>query len=125
MEQPVRYSRQRELIRRLLCGTETHPTAEWIYLRAKEEMPSISMGTVYRNLKLLSDNGEVQIIETSDGSAHYDGDVSSHSHFVCLSCGRVMDVCIPSADCSALESEGFKIAGQKNVIYGICPKCGK
>ncbi|MDR3217289.1 MAG: transcriptional repressor [Clostridiaceae bacterium] len=121
----MRYSKQREVIKRILCETKSHPTAEWIYRQAREVMPSISMGTVYRNLKLLGDTGEAQIIDTDGGVARYDGDVSLHTHFVCLSCGRVIDAEAPLVDCSAMESKGFRVISQKNILFGVCEKCGK
>ena len=79
----MRYSRQRELIIGIIKGRKDHPTADMIYNTARELEPNISLGTVYRNLKLLADEGVIITLETEDKRLHYDGDISRHSHFIC------------------------------------------
>ena len=79
----IKRSRQREAIQQCLMGRRDHPTAETVYLSIKDEFPNISLGTVYRNLSLLSDLGEVQKITVSGGPDRFDADVSQHYHFLC------------------------------------------
>ena len=88
----LKYSRQRESIKRYLMMTKDHPTADTVYLHVKEEFPNISLGTVYRNLNLLTDIGEVIKIPTPDGGDRFDGNVMPHNHFFCTSCRRVLDL---------------------------------
>mgnify|MGYP002774779458 CR=1 FL=1 len=87
-----RYSKQREEIYSVLVNTKTHPTAEWIYEQVRAIDPSISLGTVYRNLGQLCEQGKAIIVETADKKTHYDGCVSEHGHYVCERCGRVFDL---------------------------------
>ena len=87
----LRYSKQRESIKNYLCGREDHPTADMIYTSIREEYPNISLGTIYRNLSLLVEIGEIQKI-TTDGADRFDARVTPHNHFVCRRCGRVMDL---------------------------------
>ena len=71
----LKYSRQRESIKNYLASTTEHPTADTVYMHVKEEFPNISLGTVYRNLNLLTDLGEAVKITTPDGGDRFDGDV--------------------------------------------------
>ena len=87
-----KYSKQREEIINILKESYSHPTAEEVYLLAKEKNPSISRGTVYRNLKFLCDCGEAMALETADKKIHYDGCVNNHRHFICNKCGAVYDL---------------------------------
>ena len=77
----LKYSRQRESIKRFLMSRYDHPTADTIYLHVREEFPNISLGTVYRNLSLLTELGEIIKI-TTDGPDRFDGNVKPHSHFL-------------------------------------------
>ena len=71
----LRYSKQRESIKNYLCGREDHPTADMIYTSIREEYPNISLGTIYRNLSLLVEIGEIQKI-TTDGADRFDARVT-------------------------------------------------
>lgn len=88
----IKYSRQREAIKHYLASTKEHPTADTVYLHVKEDFPNISLGTVYRNLNLLTDIGEAIKIPTPDGGDRFDGNVIPHNHFLCTSCGRLLDL---------------------------------
>lgn len=76
----LKYSRQREAIKTFLAGRYDHPTAETVYLGIKEEFPNISLGTVYRNLSLLSDIGEIQKLSTGIGPDRFDGNQIGRAH---------------------------------------------
>ena len=88
----LKYSKQREAIKSFLVGRYDHPTAETVYLGIKQEFPNISLGTVYRNLSLLSDIGEIQKLSTGIGPDRFDGNAAPHYHFICTRCGRVLDI---------------------------------
>lgn len=123
-----KYSRQRECIRNFMTGRTDHPTADIVYSNVKREMPNISLGTVYRNLMLLSDEGELARVDVGDGVVHFDPDTSVHYHFVCDSCGAVID--IPYRDFRHINDEvsdtfGGRITGHKIFFNGLCPDCVK
>ena len=88
----LKYSRQREAIKEFLAGTKEHPTADTVYMHVREEFPRISLGTVYRNLNLLADIGEITKITTPDGGDRFDAVTNPHYHVICTSCGRVIDL---------------------------------
>ena len=119
----MRNSKQRELIREIIKGRCDHPTAEMIYFSAREVNPTISLGTVYRNLKLLADEKEIMTLETEDKRLHYDGDMSRHSHFICSKCGKIIDLFKPSPMPSELNELGVVVSGEKCVYYGSCLEC--
>ena len=88
----LKYSRQRESIKTCLMNRTDHPTADALYLSIREEFPNISLGTVYRNLNLLVELGEIISFTCGDGSVHFDYTTSPHYHFVCKSCGHIIDL---------------------------------
>ena len=77
-------SRQRELILQILRSTKSHPTATWIFEEARKQMPSISLGTVYRNLAMLKEEGRIREMSVGRGTALYDGDLRNHDHACCM-----------------------------------------
>ena len=119
----MRYSRQRELITDIIKGRCDHPTADMIYNSCREIEPNISLGTVYRNLKLLSDEGVIITLETEDKKIHYDGDLSRHSHFICHRCGKIVDLFKPSGLPEEVNELGLKVTGEKCIYYGKCNDC--
>lgn len=121
----MRYSSRREAILRMLKNTKEHPSAETVYNKVRETIPNISLGTVYRNLKDMTESGELETVETKDGSLHYDADISSHAHFVCETCGKISDIFGYDDIREPLEHAGYKVTGVKTVVYGICPDCLK
>lgn len=124
----LKYSRQREAIKSFLMTRYDHPTAETVYLNIKEEFPNISLGTVYRNLSLLSDIGEIQKLSTGVGPDRFDGNAAPHYHFICKDCGSVLDLKIDGLDhINILAGQGFdgEIEGHVAYFYGKCPCCKK
>lgn len=119
----MRYSRQREIILENLKGRRDHPTADEIYVSCREIEPNISLGTVYRNLKQLADEGDIITLETIDKKVHYDGDVSYHSHFECEKCGKIIDLFMPAKTPKELKEMGLKVKSEKCVYYGLCNDC--
>lgn len=121
-------SRQREEIKEFLMGRKDHPTADVIYTNLRMQDPNISLGTVYRNLNLLAEIGEIQKLRVGDGVDHFDADTSEHNHFVCQRCGRVMDLEMDSIR-SILETASARFPGQIDgyhaYFYGTCEECLK
>jgi len=91
-------SKQRDRILNVLRRTRSHPTAEWVFERVREELPKISLGTVYRNLHVLREQGKIQELDFGEGLKRYDAFVEPHYHFVCDACGTVRDLDVPSFD---------------------------
>ena len=94
----IKRSVQRELIRNNLTHRTDHPTADMVYQSIREELPNISLGTVYRNLRFLVDQGDALSLKLGDGKEHFDGNVNPHFHFICTQCGCVDDIFMPSID---------------------------
>lgn len=121
-------SRQREEIKEFLMDRKDHPTADVIYTNLRMQDPNISLGTVYRNLNLLAEIGEIQKLRVGDGVDHFDADTSEHNHFVCQRCGRVMDLEMDSIR-SILETASARFPGQIDgynaYFYGTCEECLK
>lgn len=122
----LKYSRQREMIKDFLMGRKDHPTADTVYMNVRQTYPNISLGTVYRNLTLLSDIGEIQRLRLGDGTDHFDADTSPHYHFICSNCGSVIDLEMSSIDrITDTAGEHFDgcIQGHVTYFYGLCPAC--
>ena len=120
----MNYSKQRETIYKILSGTKSHPTAEWIYEETKKVLPSVSLGTVYRNLGMLETAGLVKKVSTTLDTEHYDADVSPHAHFVCLKCGRIFDIfCDFDEVNKAATLKGFRTLSAELTATGCCPDC--
>lgn len=122
----LKYSRQRESIKNYLLNTSSHPTADMVYLHVKETFPNISLGTVYRNLNLLVDMGEIIKITTPDGADRFDGCTTPHYHFFCTDCGCMMDLDMePLTQINTLAGENFpgKIEAHTITFYGRCESC--
>ena len=119
-------SRQREEIRDNLRGRYEHPTAERIYTDLRSLDPKLSLGTVYRNLSVLSELGEIRRIAVPDGPDHYDGDISAHQHFYCRKCGRISDVRGCSGEqwiAEASKGCGGEIESLAVMFFGVCKEC--
>jgi len=121
-----KYSRQREAIKEFMMTRKDHPTADIVYMNVRKEFPNISLGTVYRNLTLLSDMGELLRLRIGDGVDHFDATITPHYHFICKDCGAVIDLDLPimhSIDTVADESFGGRIDGHVTYFYGTCQHC--
>jgi Fur family peroxide stress response transcriptional regulator len=119
-----RNTSQKEIIFRFLENTKSHPSAEEVYKAVRKKKPKISRATVYRNLKDLKRKGKVQ--EISADVSHYDGDTSSHAHFICEKCNRVFDVMEVCRGCKMLQKKKVKVGNINNFkiyLYGICRNC--
>ncbi len=121
----MRLTNQRRIILEELKSVKTHPTADEIYGMVRQKMPRISLGTVYRNLEVLSSLGLVRKLENAAGQKRFDGDVSPHHHIRCETCGKVGDI-FDASDISGIELEvstEFRITGVSLEFSGVCPQC--
>ena len=123
-----KHSRQRDSIMQFLMTRKDHPTADIIYMNVRQRNPSISLGTVYRNLTLLTENGEINRLNVGDGVDRFDADTSPHYHLLCEKCGSVVDVKMEDMESiiekAAAHFDGH-VAGHVTYFYGTCPRCMK
>ena len=124
-----RFSKKRQAIYDCLCSTTSHPTADWIYHQLHSDYPDLSLGTVYRNLTQLKAAGLIQSVGVINGQEHFDANVSPHTHLVCQSCGKVVDlfeITLPkSISQKAATASGYQITGVQLQLTGLCPSCTK
>ena len=121
-----RNTRQRSLILEELQKLVSHPTAAELYEIVRRCQPNISLGTVYRNLELLSRLGLIQKLELGGRQARFDGNADSHFHVQCVRCGKVDDIHALSLDLLGGESNdfsGYRILDYTLQFHGICPHC--
>ena len=124
----LKYSRQRESIKACLMARHDHPTADAIYASIREEFPNISLGTVYRNLNLLVELGEILKLRCGVGADHFDADTRPHYHFMCRECGCIEDLPMEiSQEINDLAQEHVhgKIDSHITYFYGVCENCMK
>ena len=119
-------SKQRERIYSLVCSTDTHPTANWIYDELRKDFNNLSMGTVYRNINILIDQKKVQRLEAGSSFDRFDGNVETHYHFICEDCGKIED--LPHEVCSELNTvvnlkTDFQAEKHRLDFYGVCTSC--
>lgn len=116
----LRYSRQRELIARNLKNRSDHPSADMVYASVREQMPHISLGTVYRNLKDMMACGEA-ISFMVDGKEHFDGRNTPHIHLCCSRCGSIVERLVIPEELQLLAGDSFKV--ENVILQGICESC--
>ena len=121
----LKHSKQRDSIKEFLMGRKDHPTAAVVYDNVRRSFPNISLGTVYRNLTLLADIGEISRIHVGDGVDHFDADTSPHYHFICRECGCVRDLDMAGIDLDEMASRNFDGQIECHTVYfhGRCKDC--
>lgn len=121
-----RKSKQREAIFEIVREATSHPTAEWVYEQVRRKIPNISLGTVYRNLKLLKQAGMISELDLTDNLSRFNGNVQNHYHFKCEQCGDIFDVDEPvnkEIDNRLAHKIGFKVSHHSLGFYGLCKDC--
>ncbi len=125
-ERNLRETEQRNLVLRILEMTEGHPTAQAVFEKARHEMPAISLGTVYRNLRLLVKQGT--LIESKFGKmpARFEVRKQRHYHICCVDCGRLEDLAFPyqsGLDRRIERLARYQLQEHRMEFYGVCPQC--
>ncbi len=122
----IRMTNQRRVILEELQKHIDHPTADEIYMEVRKELPKVSLGTVYRNLEQMSEQGNILKIE-GYGQKRFDPNPLPHPHFRCTSCGAVEDIhediVVPSLSVNSKWSKDREIKGSVIEFYGLCPDC--
>ncbi len=120
-----KHSRQREAILNELSSRCDHPTADELYFALKSSLPNLSLGTVYRNLNKLSEDGTIQKISISNID-HFDGNAENHYHMLCTECKRLSDVAYPVLEDIEAKVHDFasgKITSHTIIFFGVCDSC--
>ena len=127
MERTIRYSKKREAILQAIQSTSVHPSAEWVYQTLKPGHPDLSLGTVYRNLALLREQGRIKSVGVVNGQERFDGLTAPHSHFVCSRCGGVTDLHGLALDEDLDRQVGRQyhlvIERHELLFHGVCQTC--
>lgn len=123
---PLKYSRQREAIITFLKTRKDHPTADTVYQEIHNIIPNISLGTVYRNLSLLSERGEILRLSCDGKIDRFDGNPQPHYHFICKDCGCVQDIELPYVEqLDQIADDRFQgtVTGHSLLFEGYCKAC--
>jgi Fur family ferric uptake transcriptional regulator len=123
----LRKTEQRTVILEELRLCRNHPGADEVYLRVRERLPHISLGTVYRNLELMASQGMIRRLNTNSGQKRFDPIAEQHCHFHCNACGKIEDipfaVQLPHLDPNHPWVQERKIQGVRSEYFGLCPDC--
>lgn len=127
MKKQLKNSEKRNAILTALKATKTHPSAEWIYEKVKDDFPEIGIATVYRNLKILLEQKEIFKVDVGDGLDHYDAQTEiRHDHTYCLECGAIGDIdAVSDVKLCDFKQKDFSVESYSMVLFGRCEKCTK
>ena len=127
MERTGKHFRKRDAILQCVRSTDLHPSAEWVYERVRQDVPDISLATVYRNLSLFKDQGLIQSLGTVKGIERFDGNTAPHVHFICTNCSAVIDLPCIAVPQELAESAAMATGGQIQScslsFTGLCSQC--
>ena len=125
-----RMTKQRKKILDVLKNTDIHPTADWIYEQVKKDIPNISLGTIYRNLNVLSEMGEIMVLDYGSSYSRYDGNPKNHYHFKCFSCENIFDIdedinldIADNLNKKINNNTAYNVTYHRLEFYGTCPDC--
>ncbi len=122
----IRLTTQRQIILEELAKVKTHPTASDLYDMVRKRLPRIGLGTVYRNLELMADNGMILKLEVGGTQKRFDANTDPHYHIRCSCCGKVDDIDVPVIDTlvdAAAQSSSYQILGHHVEFTGVCTEC--
>ncbi len=124
----TRMTKQRQAILDVLKSTTSHPTADWIYEEVRKIIPNVSLGTIYRNLSILKEMGEIMELDFGSTYSRFDGNPVNHYHFCCTKCNQVIDLDIDifdTIDQDVSQATGHIVNRHRLEFYGICKDCQK
>lgn len=118
-------TKQRKIILNIVKSSKEHMTAEEIYIKARRVMPSIAIGTVYRNLGIMAEAGVIRRLRMFNAPDRFDRSVHPHEHLICQNCEELYDILIPNIKEYLEKQIGIEILGYDLSIRYICNKCKK
>ncbi|MEI6857158.1 transcriptional repressor [Psychrilyobacter sp.] len=122
----MKFSKKRELILNFVLNSDKHLTADFIYLELKKDCPELSLGTVYRNLSQLSDNGLIKKVSLNDQTDVFDKNLEKHGHLICDVCNSIYDINLDPLE-EAIEKisieNDMSVKYYDIIFHGICGKC--
>ncbi|MDQ7785064.1 MAG: transcriptional repressor [Desulfomonilaceae bacterium] len=121
-----RMTRQRKIVLEELRKVTSHPTADQLHQMVRRRLPGINIATVYRNLEILTDEGEVMKLDVAGTQRRFDGNALNHYHIRCSRCGRVDDVhmdVVDSLEEAAAKACAYTVLSHTVEFVGICPGC--
>ena len=118
-------TKQRRLIHQIICMSPMHLSAEEIFLEAKKQCPSIAVGTVYRNLNLMAEDGQIMKIESPGQPVRFDKNTHPHEHFFCTCCGQLFDLDIHGIKELIEAQSGMAVEGYSLSVRCRCKGCRK
>ena len=124
----ARQSRQQRLVFEIVERSHNHPTAHQVFAQARRRIPTISLGTVYRNLRQLADQGHVQENKMGGEPARFEVPRQKHYHIWCVECGRLEDLTLPyqdELDRKAQRLVRHRLEEHRMEFFGVCPECGR
>jgi len=122
----MRLTTQRQIILEELSKVTSHPTAGEVYDRVRKRLPRIGLGTVYRNLELMAENGVIVKLEVGGTQKRFDATTDPHYHVRCSECGKVDDIELPvqhEINRIASEETDYQILGHHIEFSGVCQTC--
>ncbi|CAM3378407.1 Fur family transcriptional regulator [Marinicrinis lubricantis] len=122
----VRMTPQRHAILSYLVDSKKHPSVDEIYRDLEGNFPSMSVATIYNNLKVFLEAGLVRELPYGDGASRFDAEMSDHYHAICSNCGKIEDFEYPplhSVEKVASEKTGFQVTSHRMEVYGLCKDC--
>ncbi len=122
-----RKTKQRQLVLDAVRSRSDHPSADQIYLDVRAADDKISRGTVYRNLSILTRQGQILHVKLPM-TDRYESRLDAHYHLLCIGCGSVCDVPVPydkEFDMQIAEKTGYSIDRHRTLVEGLCPSCQK
>ncbi len=126
MSKNKRMTKQRKAILEAIKEIDTHPTADELYEIVKEEIPNISLGTIYRNLNVLEEMDEIMVLDYGSTYSRFDGMAENHYHFQCRECEEIFDLDMElqtSLNQRVEENNPFQVEQHRLEFYGLCPDC--
>jgi Fur family transcriptional regulator, peroxide stress response regulator len=123
-----KYSRKREAVLEKIRSTKTHPSAVWVYEELRKDIPDLSLGTVYRNLSVFKEDGQIISVGVVNGQERFDGNTTEHTHFICVSCGEVLDIeadTQPGLNVEVSARNHVTVHFHQLTFYGTCGRCSQ
>lgn len=121
----IKPSVQRIAIMDYLIGNKSHPTVDMIFSALYSKIPTLSRTTVYNTLKLLAEQGAIQVLTIDDKNSRYDADITPHAHFRCNRCGCIKDLTVKDYFPFNNDMEKIEITEVQLYCKGYCEQCLK